>query len=581
MRHARSSVETPQTSESENASGSPMLSDEDIADERTRLTASTTAAASPARRSSPRLREKELHFHAHHAGTPAHATSASHWAASPSRATSAILHPPMGDAIELTHPYQERTTGEELPSVDEAESGPTLKDEMPHMLLLVVLYMLQGVPLGLCLGSVPFLLQQSVSYTALGLFSLCAWPYSLKLLWSPVVDALYLDQVGRRKSWIVPIQAIIGLMLIGYSYYIQEWISSGAVVSLTAAFFSLVAFVATQDIAVDGWAISLLSKKNVAYASTCQSVGQNIGFFASYTVFLALQQPGFCNRFRSTPLDVGFLDISGYMFFWGWAFLICTAYLFVAKHEPPYVPEEGEDMRVGSLYLRMWRILQLSPVRRLALILLTCRLAFTAADSITVLKLLEKGFPKENMAMMAVVQFPFDLLLPVWIGRWSNRGNALAPFVAGYPFRLFATLLGLALVYTCPAAGVDGEGFTWWFYVRVLVVQLIYSLASNVLFVSQCSFFAQVCDSSIGGSYMTLLNTISNLGSSWPKFLIFAAVDHFTCKEKEGCSFLSADTDGYYIVSAICFCIGMVWYSYFRKRMLQLGTIEKKHWSCD
>jgi PAT family acetyl-CoA transporter-like MFS transporter 1 len=77
---------------------------------------------------------------------------------------------------------------------------------------------LQGVPLGLCLGSVPFLLQQSVSYTALGYFSLCSWPYSLKLLWSPVVDSWYWEKMGRRKSWIVPIQCIIGFMLIGYSY---------------------------------------------------------------------------------------------------------------------------------------------------------------------------------------------------------------------------------------------------------------------------------------------------------------------------------------------------------------------------
>lgn len=78
--------------------------------------------------------------------------------------------------------------------------------------------MLQGVPLGLCLGSIPFLLQQSVSYTSLGYFSLCSWPYSLKLLWSPVVDSLYSDRFGRRKSWIVPIQFAIGSMLIAYSY---------------------------------------------------------------------------------------------------------------------------------------------------------------------------------------------------------------------------------------------------------------------------------------------------------------------------------------------------------------------------
>jgi hypothetical protein len=78
--------------------------------------------------------------------------------------------------------------------------------------------MLQGVPLGLCLGSVPFLLQMSVSYTALGYFSFCSWPYSLKLLWSPIVDSCYSDKLGRRKSWIVPIQLIIGAIMIGLSY---------------------------------------------------------------------------------------------------------------------------------------------------------------------------------------------------------------------------------------------------------------------------------------------------------------------------------------------------------------------------
>ena len=142
---------------------------------------------------------------------------------------------------------------------------------------------------------------------------------------------------------------------------IDSWIAAGAILPLTIAFFVLIVFVATQDIAVDGWAITLLSKRNVGYASTCQSIGQNLGFFASYTVFLALAEPRFCNKFRSEPNDAeGFVTISGYMFFWGVAFILCTLYLFLFKHEPAYVPEPDEDMRVGSLYARMWRVLQLA-----------------------------------------------------------------------------------------------------------------------------------------------------------------------------------------------------------------------------
>lgn len=32
------------------------------------------------------------------------------------------------------------------------------------------------------------------------------------------------------------------------------------------------------------------------YASTCQTVGMNAGYFASFTVFLALNDPSFCAR---------------------------------------------------------------------------------------------------------------------------------------------------------------------------------------------------------------------------------------------------------------------------------------------
>jgi PAT family acetyl-CoA transporter-like MFS transporter 1 len=232
------------------------------------------------------------------------------------------------------------------------------------------------------------------------------------------------------------------------------------------------------------------------------------------------------------------------------------------------------------------------------------------------------------MAMMVVVLFPFgqfrrlgasfsficarlsdadsclvvcfsvlaELVSPILVGRWSNSGNALLPWITGYPFRLFVTLLGVGLVATFP----EGE-LTYWFYARVLAVQLVYSLASNVLFVSQCSFFAQVCDSSIGGTYMTLLNTIANLGSSWPKFFVFAAVDLFTCKstltkteadattnstdplpvESEPCyGVLARGMDGFYIISFICFAIGIAWYFTSRRRVLQLGAIDKKFWSC-
>jgi hypothetical protein len=83
---------------------------------------------------------------------------------------------------------------------------PLMTDDTKNILLLVILYLLQGVPLGLSFGSIPYLLKSKLNYSDLALFSLSSYPYSLKLLWSPIVDSLYFKSFGRRKSWIVPLR---------------------------------------------------------------------------------------------------------------------------------------------------------------------------------------------------------------------------------------------------------------------------------------------------------------------------------------------------------------------------------------
>ena len=115
-------------------------------------------------------------------------------------------------------------------------------------------------------GSVPFLLKAKLSYGQVGVFSLASYPYSMKLLWSPIVDAIYNRRIGRRKSWIVPIQCCSGLLLLWLGSHIEglmasvfplfleaELIQAGENVTfITCIFFCLVFLCATQDVAVDG-----------------------------------------------------------------------------------------------------------------------------------------------------------------------------------------------------------------------------------------------------------------------------------------------------------------------------------------
>lgn len=189
--------------------------------------------------------------------------------------------------------------------------------ELSSILLLLFLYVLQGIPLGLA-GSIPLILQsRNISYTDQAFFSLVFWPFSLKLLWAPLVDAVYFRSFGRRKSWLVPTQYVLGLFMLYLSTQVDRWLGSGDgrspdVVALTATFFLFEFLAATQDIAVDGWALTMLSRENVGYASTCNSVGQTAGYFLGNVLFLALESADFCNKYlRFQPQSRGIVTLAG------------------------------------------------------------------------------------------------------------------------------------------------------------------------------------------------------------------------------------------------------------------------------
>ena len=51
------------------------------------------------------------------------------------------------------------------------------------------------------------------------------------------------------------------------------------------------------------------------------------------------------------------------------------------------------------------------------------------------------------------------------------------------------------------------------------------------MYVAVMAFFARVSDPAVGGTYMTLLNTLSNLGGNWPSTLALWMVDSLTYKQ--------------------------------------------------
>jgi PAT family acetyl-CoA transporter-like MFS transporter 1 len=371
--------------------------------------------------------------------------------------------------------------------------------------LLVLLYFLQGVPMGLATGSVPFLLKDYLSYGQIGVFTLASYPYSLKLLWSPIVDAVWTPRFGRRKSWILPIQTLSGIGMLWLSGSVEAMMkaageNNGAgVAAFTGWWFFLVFMCATQDIAVDGWALTLLSPGNISYASTAQTVGLTAGQFMSYTVFLAFSSADFANRwFRETPSDVGLMTLGGYLQFWGWAYIVVTIGLAFLKTEEKTKNEDG----IYDVYKVMWGVLKLKNIQTIIIIHLIAKIGFQANDAVTNLKLLEKGFSKEDMALTVLIDFPFEISLGYYAGKWSTTYTPMRLWCWAFVGRLLAAIIAQITVMIFPANGVE----MW--YLLVVIAEHIFSTFTNtVMFVAISAFHARVADPVIGGTYMTLLAT--------------------------------------------------------------------------
>ncbi|KAL2198695.1 acetyl-coenzyme A transporter 1-domain-containing protein [Corynascus similis CBS 632.67] len=490
----------------------------------------------------------------------------------------------------------------ELPKKDQKNFG-----------LLVLLYFLQGIPLGLATGSVPFLLKNHMSYSEIGIFSLASYPYSLKLFWSPIVDAVWSPKFGRRKSWILPIQLLSGIGMLYLGSVVEDMMKTTGkpggptVWGFTGWWFFLVLMCATQDIAVDGWALTLLTPGNVSYASTAQTVGLTAGQFLSYTVFLAFNSKDFANRwFRTEPLDYGLLSLGGYLTFAGWAYIIVTIGLALFKREERTKNEDG----IWDVYKIMWGVLKLKNIQTIIIVHLIAKIGFQANDAATSLKLLDKGFGTENMALTVLIDFPFEIGLGYYAGKWSQEYTPMRLWCWGFAGRLAAAVAAQFTVSIFPptAGAASSSGIPAWYLLTVIAQHVFSTFTNTIMFVAVAAFHARIADPVIGGTYMTLLATVCNLGGTFPRFFVLRMVDAFTSAtclpddnnkaadftfaapfscavqaDKERClaggGVCEMQRDGYYIVNILCVLVGLVTFVlYIRPKVLQLQALPLRAW---
>jgi hypothetical protein len=143
-------------------------------------------------------------------------------------------------------------------------------------------------------------------------------------------------------------------------------------------------------------------------------------------------------------------------------------------------------------------------------------------------------------------------------------------WLSGYRARL-ANGIGLVLaVLALRRITSGGTGpIPAYMYGAGLVLMVAFSAISSTMFVAQMAFYNRVSDPRIGGTYMTMLNTMSNLGGQWPNtFMLLAkgTLDKYPA------------IDSFSIVCAASAAVGCAWLNVMTPRVHALQAKPMTEW---
>ena len=356
-----------------------------------------------------------------------------------------------------------------------------------RILTLFLLYLVQGLPYGFFVSVLPvFLRQAGWSRTAIGFYGVLGLPWLLKALWAPLVDRFRWPGVGRRKGWILPCMGGLAGLLVLLSG--QEPRAEAPVLGLLIVVFAINLITATQDIAVDGLAVDVLSPTERGPGNAAQVIGFKAGMLLSGGLLLALS-----DRLGWQGICLGMAGVCGVVLLVAWAY-----------------PEAGLAGGGESEALPLSRILGslVSLLRRpgvgwFVLLIGTYKLGEAGVDAMYKLFLLDAGMQPTAIGWLCGSWgLGFSLggsLAGGWIGRGRDRLGAL---------------FGVGLVRACPLLAIAvlphlAEPLRPGVLVPVTLAEhFAGGLITPILF----AFMMDLCDRRVGATHYTALAAVEVAG---------------------------------------------------------------------
>jgi len=429
------------------------------------------------------------------------------------------------------------------------------KKNILGLAVLTILYMIQGIPLGFFKLSISsILVEKGVHYKDLGLLSLVSLPYSLKFFFAPILDAFYFKKLGQRKSYIVPTQYIYALISFFLSWNVQFYIDEFNVKALFIFGLSCIILIAVQDVAVDGWVLTILTEDYISYGPATQTIGLMLGSLISYNLFIPLNSTYFCNKYlysvaKTEPL----LTVETFWYCNALFVLGITIFVHFFVKEKELKAEESASFKevVGIV-----KLFYKNPnLRKLSIVCLTQFMSSMPIIAFFESLMIKNGFHKEVFANISSVLFPIEIIVSVAIGKICKKNKELRVCMFGSAFGLGRTFYQLfVLWYFFYVGGYYG--------VMVLVVfaHVATSIHRQVSMIAITSFSNKISNEAAGTTFLSTRAALGNFGVMWVR---------------SGTLFLGEYLPWYYIcISAAIF--GVPYIFWYMKTMKELETKKKE-----
>ncbi|MBN8612595.1 MAG: MFS transporter [Deltaproteobacteria bacterium] len=370
-------------------------------------------------------------------------------------------------------------------------------DRIARVAFLAALYLVQGLPFGFQANALSALLRdEGVSMTHITLTTALALPWSLKALWAPFVDRHHWSLLGRRRSWILPMQALLALSMIGAAFAPirpDPW-------PLLALVLVMNLFAATMDIAVDGLAVDLLAEGELGAGNAAQVVGYKVGMLAGGGLLVWASERfglGWSGLFLAMSAVVGVV-------------LVIT--LFVDERRLAHTGPSAEapaHVSVRAILGTLREAMAKPSARWLVLLLVTYKLGESLVDPVFLPLLVDQGIERATIGL--------------WVGTYGMAASIAGSLLGGvlasrlsvaraFPIVGSLRVLALSMPWAIALLGVRPIGALPGAF--VIASTCAEHLVSGALTTLMFAFMMQHTDRRIGATHYTLLATLEVLGKA-------------------------------------------------------------------